>query len=320
MAAGMWQGILAGYQSVEEKRAAREEKEEEILRRRRTVANTLRPQIQKNLQAVEEQKTMLSYLRTRGVEGEVLNAFSEDPETLKGAYEFAREGKGADLNPEQLADIYRVTRVGDVGPEDAFTKLQSMADIYRSFDQAEDPEAYMETLPLPTPRSTVVEVRSPVAEELGINPRLDSLYKLQESLFNRNVVAVARRDLNRKIAMKDRGELSREESATLESLTRDLDQFEKNPNSALEIRGIYGQLAMTELLNTEGLDPNIVAGIERNPYLFLIDEGEGAGFRTTPLVPVQQPEQPPPGTEFSDENFWFVPNPNGGWYEIPRRR
>ena len=29
MAAGMWQGLLAGYQNVAEKKAAREEKEEE---------------------------------------------------------------------------------------------------------------------------------------------------------------------------------------------------------------------------------------------------------------------------------------------------
>lgn len=38
MAAGMWQGILAGYQSVEEKRMAREAKEEELREKRKGLA------------------------------------------------------------------------------------------------------------------------------------------------------------------------------------------------------------------------------------------------------------------------------------------
>jgi hypothetical protein len=38
MAAGMWQGLLAGYQDVEEKRIAREAKEEELLEKRKGLA------------------------------------------------------------------------------------------------------------------------------------------------------------------------------------------------------------------------------------------------------------------------------------------
>lgn len=41
MAAGMWQGLLAGYQDVEEKKAAREAKEEELLEKRKGLAMQL---------------------------------------------------------------------------------------------------------------------------------------------------------------------------------------------------------------------------------------------------------------------------------------
>jgi hypothetical protein len=319
MSAGMWQGLLAGYQDVEAKKMAREEKEEEVLRRRRTIASTLRPKIQSGMQAVDEQRTMLSYLRDRGLSSDRINALSEDPETLKGAYEFAREGKGADLDAEQLADIYQVARVGEGEPQDAFERLQSMADIYGSFEEAEDPETFMSLIPTQPPRNTVVETRmpqDPEKVEVGINPRIDALYRTQENLFNRNVLVIARQDLNRLKARSEAGEALTDEQRGLQvNLERDLASFESNPNSVLAIRGVYGEAAMNALIENEDL-ADFVEGIRNNPYIYLLTEGEGTGFRTDPL-PEEAPVVPE-GVTHEDDDYWYVPKETGGYYWIPK--
>lgn len=277
MAAGMWQGLLAGYQDVEEKRLAREAKEEEILKRRRTVANALRPNIQENLQRVEEQRSMLTYLQGRGVPTETINALSEDPETLQGAFEFAREGQGADLTAEQLADIYRVTPLGDVVPGDAFTRLQSAAEVYQSFDSAEDPEAFMEMLPTGPARTSVVEVRMPEApEEQGVSSMQDRTWGLQAQTYDRAVLSLARVEREALLQKQDRQEATGDDINKLTQLTEDINTYGSNEGQANteRLKGAYGNTAIELIESSPSMSPDLLVGFENNPLIF--DLGEAA--------------------------------------------
>lgn len=270
MAAGMWQGLLAGYKDVEEKNAAREAKEGEILKRRRTIANALRPDIQKNIQRVEEQRSMLTYLQGRGVPTETINALSEDPETLQGAFEFAREGQGADLTPEQLSDIYRVTPLGDVAPGDAFTRLQSTADLYRSFDSAEDPEAFMEILPTDPVRTSVVEVRLPEApEEQGVTSMQDRTWGIQAKAYDTGVMTIARSELE---ALDSKADKSDSDIDRATALRQDIADYGSDPATTERVRAEYGDAVLKAIETSDRIAPEVKVGLNSNPLILNISE------------------------------------------------
>lgn len=317
MAAGMWQGILAGYKSVEEKRLAREEKEEEVMKRRRTLVSALRPKIQSGVELAQTQLAQASLLKKRGLSEVTLNAMGQNPETLQSAYDFVTSGDGVDLPSERLNDVFKATLIGDEPPEDIFQALQNTTNWYKGVDSAEDVETYMSTAPTRGPITSAVEIRLPEEVKPGIDPRLDGLYKLQVKVFEDNLLTVARRDLNRlQATLETGGELPEGEAARLRVLQRDLESFSTNPNSRLEIRGMYGQQAMEALLESD-IEPNTLSGIKNNPYLFVVDEEGGAGFRTTPVDPVLEVSELPEGT-MEDATHYYIPIPTGGYRKVPK--
>jgi hypothetical protein len=277
MAAGMWQGLLAGYKSVEEKKAAREEKEEEIARRRRTIANALRPSMQKNLEMVEEQRSMLTYLEGRGLPKETINALYQDPETLKGAFQFARDGKGVDLTPEQLTDIFRVTQLGEEAPGDAYTALQSSAELYSSLDTAEDLDAFQELLYQPRARTAVVATVFPEEpKEKGVSSTQDRTWGLQAQAYDRTLLAIARAEREVLMQKDDKGQATAEDINKLTELTEDIDKYGSNEGQANteRLRGSYGSRAIELIESSENISPDLLAGFNNNPLIF--DFGEAA--------------------------------------------
>lgn len=317
MAAGMWQGILAGYKSVEEKRLAREEKEEELMAKRRTLVSALRPKIDSGVALAQTQLAQASLLKNRGISVVTLNAMGQNPQALQSAYDFVTSGGGVDLPPERLNDVFKATLLGDEPPEDISQALQNTLNWYKGIESAEDVETYMSTAPTRGPITSAVEIRLPEEVKPGIDQRVDSLYKLQVKVFEDNLLTVARRDLNRLQATLDTGgELPEGEATRLARLRIDLNSFSSNPNSRLELRGMYGQQAMEALLESD-ISPETLSGIEANPYLFVVDEGEGAGFRTTPVDPsVAEPEFPPGTYELGE--FYYIPLPAGGYRKVPK--
>lgn len=317
MAAGMWQGLLAGYKNVEEKRVAREEKEEEILKRRRTVISALRPQIQSGIELAETQLAQASLLKNKGLSEVTLNALGQNPEVLQTAYDFVTSGDGVDLPSDRLNEVFRATLIGDEPPEDIFEALNNTAAWFKGIEGAEDVEAYMGTAPVRGPITSAIETRLPEAAKVGLDPRLDGLYKLQVKVFEDNLLTVARREANRlQQTIENSGELPEGEAKRLQSLQRNLDSFSTNPNSRLEIRGMYGQQALEALLDSD-IPPETLSGIETNPYLFLVDEEGGAGFRTTPVDPVVAEPEFPPGT-YEDATHFYIPIPTGGYRKVPK--
>lgn len=316
MAAGMWQGILAGYKSVEEKRLAREEKEEEVMKRRRTLVSALRPKIQSGVELAQTQLAQASLLKKRGLFDVTLNAMGQNPEALQSAYDFVTSGNGVDLPPERLNDVFKATLIGDEPPEDIFQALNNAAAWFKGVEGAEDVETYMSTAPTRGSITSAVEIRLPKEVKPGIDPRLDALYKLQVKVFEDNLLTVARRDLNRLEASLKLGELPEGVAERLGVLRRDLNSYSTNPNSRLELRGMYGQQAMEALLESD-IEPNTLSGIENNPYLFVVDEEGGAGFRVTPVDPVVAESEFPPGTYELGE-FYYIPLPEGGYRMVPK--
>jgi hypothetical protein len=317
MAAGMWQGLLAGYKDVEEKIAAREAKEEEIFKRRRTLVGALRPKIESGIELAQTQVAQASLLKNRGISGTTLDAMGQNPDKLKAAYDFVTSGDGVDLPPEKLNAVFKATIIGDTPPEDIFQSLQNTLKWYEGVEGAEDVETYMSTAPTRGPITSAIEVRLPKEVKAGLDPRLDGLYKLQVKVFEDNLLTVARRDFNRlQATLDDAGELPKGEAARLAVLRKDLNSFATNPNSRLELRGMYGQQALEALLDSD-IAPETLSGIETNPYLFLLDEEEGAGFRTTPVDPVVETPEFPEGT-YEDATHFYIPIPTGGYRKVPK--
>jgi hypothetical protein len=317
MAAGMWQGLLAGYKDVEEKKAAREEKEEEIMKRRRTVVSALRPKIQSGIELAQTQVAQASLLKNRGLSGATLDAMGQNPDKLQAAYDFVTSGEGVDLPPERLNDVFKATIVGDTPPEDIFQSLQNTLKWYEGVEGAEDVEAYMGTAPVRGPITSAIETRLPEEVKAGLDPRLDALYKLQVKVFEDNLLTVARREASMlQQTIETGGELPEGEAKRLQSLQRHLNSFSTNPNSRLEIRGMYGQQALEALLDSD-IAPETLSGIETNPYLFVVDEEDGAGFRTTPVDPVVETPEFPEGT-YEDATHFYVPIPTGGYRKVPK--
>lgn len=270
MAAGMWQGLLAGYKDVEEKRAAREAKEEEILKRRRTIANTLRPSMQKNLEMVEEQRSMLTYLEGRGVPTETINALYQDPETLKGAFEFARDGKGVDLAPEQLNDIFRVTPLGDEAPGDAYAALESSAELYGSLDTAEDLDAFQELLYQPRARTAVVETILPEEpEEQGVTSMQDRTWGIQAKAYDSAVITLARGELEVLDSKADKSDSDIDRATTLR---QDIAEYGSDPATAERVRAKYGDRALKFIESSDNIAPEVKVGLNSNPLILNIGE------------------------------------------------
>lgn len=270
MAAGMWQGLLAGYKSVEEKNAAREAKEEEILKRRRTIANALRPSMQKNLEMVEEQKSMLTYLEGRGVPTETINALYQDPETLKGAFEFARDGKGVDLAPEQLNDIFRVTPLGDEAPGDAYAALESSAELYGSLDTAEDLDAFQELLYQPKARTAVVETILPEdPEEQGVTSMQDRTWGIQAKAYDTAVITLARGELDALDGKADKSDSDIDRATTLR---QDIAEYGSDPATAERVRAKYGDRALKFIESSDNIAPEVKVGLNSNPLILNIGE------------------------------------------------
>lgn len=270
MAAGMWQGLLAGYKDVEEKRAAREAKEEEILKRRRTVANALRPSMQKNLEMVEEQRSMLTYLEGRGVPTETINALYQDPETLKGAFEFARDGKGVDLAPEQLNDIFRVTPLGDEAPGDAYAALESSAELYGSLDTAEDLDAFQELLYQPRARTAVVETLLPEEpEEQGVTSMQDRTWGIQAKAYDSAVITLARGELE---VLDSKADKSDSDIDRVTELRQDIAEYGSDPATAERVRAKYGDRALKFIESSDNIAPEVKVGLNSNPLILNIGE------------------------------------------------
>ena len=270
MAAGMWQGLLAGYQNVEEKNAAREAKEEEILKRRRTIANALRPSMQKNLEMVEEQRSMLTYLEDRGVPTETINALYQDPETLKGAFEFARDGKGVDLAPEQLNDIFRVTPLGDEAPGDAYAALESSAELYGSLDTAEDLDAFQELLYQPRARTAVVETILPEdPEEQGVTSMQDRTWGIQAKAYDTAVMTLARGELE---VLDGKADKSDSDIDRATALRQDIAEYGSNPATAERVRAKYGDTALEFIASSDNIAPEVKVGLNSNPLILNIGE------------------------------------------------
>lgn len=277
MAAGMWQGILAGYKSFEEKQAAREEKEEALMEKRKTIAARLRPDIQENLRMVEEQRSMLTYLQNRKLSSQTLNALGQDPQILQGAYEFASAGDGVDMSEEQLNDVYRATLLGDEAPEDIFTRLQSTADLYRSFDTDGDPESFIESLPADPARTAAVEVRLPKdPEEQGVSSTQDRTWGLQAQAYDRTLLAIARAEREVLMQKKDKGQATAEDINKLTELTEDIDKYGSNEGQANteRLKGSFGSRAIKLIESSENIAPDLLAGLNNNPIIF--DFGEAA--------------------------------------------
>lgn len=318
MSAGMWEGLLAGYKSVEEKRTAREEKEEEVIKRRRTIINGMLPNIQKNLDALDEQRAMASALKISGLTPDTINALGQNPEDFKVAFNYVTSGGGVDLPPERLNDIFKAIIIGDEAPKDIFQSIKEAEELYRGFPEAEDPEAYIPLLNIPNRTTSFIETRLPQEVKPGIDPRMVSLYTLQAEVYDANLLAIARRDYNRMDQIETSGgELSEEDKKRKNKLLVDLDKYATNLNSRLELRGRYGEQAMTALLDSDVLNPETLSGIENNPFLFIVDEEEGAGFGATDVEPVAEELGFPPGT-YVFEGFYYIPTPTGEYRKVPK--
>jgi hypothetical protein len=72
-----------------------------------------------------------------------------------------------------------------------------------------------------------------------------------------------------------------------------------------------------EALLDSDIPPETLSGIETNPYLFLVDEGGGAGFVKTPTEPVVGTPEFPEGT-YEDDTHFYVPIPTGGYRKVPK--
>ena len=301
MKPGMWQGVLAGIKNIEEKEEIRREKEEALLEKRKAIAARLRPDIQKNLQAVEEQKSMLTYLQNKGLSSQTLNALGQDPQTLQGAYEFASAGDGVDMSEEQLNDVYRATLLGDQAPEDIFTRLQSTAELYRSFDTDGDPESFLESLPAAPARTTAVEVRLPTKpEERGVSSMQDRTWGLQAQVYDRAVLTLARDEREALLQKKDRGEATQEDIGKITTLTEGIETYGSNEANTERLKGVYGNSAIELIESSPTVSPDLLVGFENNPLIFNL--GEAA--RQSVLDSFPRPQTPeeldalPPGTQF----------------------
>ena len=286
MAAGMWQGLLAGYKNVkdEEERQrvrdeARAEKEEEILRRRRSAAAALRPRIEQQRAQVETFRSGLSYLEGRGLERGTLNALAQDPEAFQSAMDFAST-EGADIEPARLNEIFRSTIVDGQTPADAqeyFSVLQSTLD---AFDEVEDPEVFLQNLPAITPsRNTVVESRMP---QRPMSPAdQDTLWKNQTALFDQRVVEMANQTVE---SLSDRqlsgAGLLDKEQYTLNTVQEDLENFNTSDAAKARLRSLYGESVVTSF---ESLPQDFTTRFMENPYLQTRFNSQPA--QTTPTPP-----------------------------------
>jgi hypothetical protein len=263
MAAGMWQGLLAGYQSVEEKRAAREEKEEEVLRRRRSAAAALRPQIQSQLEQVQSFRSGLSYLRDRGLSEGTLNALAQDPAAFEGAMEFARTS-GADMEPGRLNEIFRASVVDNQTPQDAFEYFNTLEQTLSGFDAVEDPEVFVENLPPLTPtRNAIIETRIPERGQETTITEQDSIWKNQADLFDRRVYQVGN-DTLQTLRDKEQSEtgLSEDEEDLIPILDSDLNN--NSPAAKARLRRLFAESVSL----TFASDPeDYRLRITENPYL-----------------------------------------------------
>ena len=270
MAAGMWQGLLAGYKDAEEKKAAREEKEEALMAKRRTIAQRLRPTVQANLQMVQEQKSMLTYLKDKGLATDTINALYQDPETLQGAFEFVRAGKGADLSPEKLNDIFKVTPLGTEAPGDAFAALQSSASVYESFDSVEDPETFFEMMPTPPAMTAIVESRLPEEpKEQGVTSMQDRTWGIQAKAYDTAVITLARGELEVLDSKADKSEADIDRATTLRE---DIAKYGSDPATAERVRAKYGDTALEFIASSDNIAPEVKVGLNSNPLILNIGE------------------------------------------------
>lgn len=272
MKLGTWTGLLAGYKSVQEKEEARREKEDQLLKKRNELISRLRPSVAKGLQEVENTRAGLSYLKQRGLSDTAINAFGEDPERLQAAVEFART-KGADLTSEQLSDIYRVSAIDGAKPgEDVFTRLSTTEEIYRGILEGNaDPEAFVDPMLMPRPRTSVIEERMPVKpEEVGVTAMQDRTWKTQEQVFDKTVLQYANTELLELQRKIDEGAaLAPEENDRRVALIEDITKYSEGDLDALtRLRETYRPQAIEIIKRQENLPAGFLAGLENNPLIF----------------------------------------------------
>lgn len=283
MKLGTWTGLLAGYKSVQEKEEARREKEDQLLKKRNELIGRLRPSVAAGLQQVEDTRADLSYLRQRGLSDTAINAFGEDPEKLQAAVEFART-KGADLSTEQLSDIYRVSAIEGASPgENVFDRLSTTEEVYRGLLEGNaDPEAFVDPLSTPRPRTAVIEERMPVKpDEVGVTATQDRTWKTQESVFDKTVLQYANTELLNLQRKIDEGTaLSKEENDRRVALIEDVSDYTKGDLDAItRLRETYRPQAIEIIKRQENLPTGFLAGLENNPLIFDFGQEERAAVQ-----------------------------------------
>ena len=280
--AGMWRGILAGYQDVEAKNLAKEEKEEALrlrreqkeeqtLSRRREIAARLRPQLQESARQVEELRGRATYLLDRGLPQETINAFGEDPEMLNTAYTYAREGAGADASPEALQEIFKVSTLsGASGPRDFMTMLDATSAAYNEGLTGDiDLETFVDPMSVPTPRTSTVEVRMPVEpKEEGLTAMRDRTYKAQTAVFDDTLMTLANKEFQELQRKNDTGSITPEENDRRIVLDRHLTNYSTNLDSRIKLTEQYRDPVVSLMMSSAEKDPDLYAGFLSNPTIF----------------------------------------------------
>lgn len=271
--AGMWRGLLAGYQDVEAKRMAREQKEEELLARRREIANRMRPQLQENARQVEELRARATYLLDRGLPQETINALGEDPEMLNTAYDYAREGAGADVSPEQLQEIFKVSTLpGASGPRDFMTMLNATSEVYnQALSGDTDFETFVDPMSVTTPRTTVVETRIPEpasSREPGITATMDRTYKAQTEVFDNTLLTLVNSEFQELQRKQDNQTITPEENTRRVELERDLSNYSSDLDTRVRLTEQYRDPVVELMMSDIERNPNLYVGFESNPIIF----------------------------------------------------
>lgn len=270
---GMWQGLLAGYQDVEAKRVAREQKEEELLKRRREIANRLRPQLQENARQVEEMRARATYLLDRGLPQETINALGEDPEMLNTAYTYAREGVGADVPPEQLQEIFKVSTLsGASGPRDFMTTLNATSEVYRDALSGDtDLETFTDPLSATTPRTSIVEARIPEAptrREPGLTATMERTYNAQTEVFDNTLLTLVNSEFQELQRKQDNQTITPEENTRRVELERDLNNYSSDLDTRVRLTEQYRDPVVQLMMSDIERNPNLYVGFESNPIIF----------------------------------------------------
>lgn len=312
---GFWAGFGEAFQQSYGESLNREERRKIFLdeqkAKRQKALGPLQAKANEGLQGIEEQRAKLRYLEQRGLPEGTINALLEDPDALETAYTFSREGKGADLEAEQLADIFRVSQIQGAGEgQNAFELLDTMADMYTQAQtgQIDDPDSWVDPATAPRPRTAVIETRVPQKEEEdGVTATQKRTWEVQESTYDRNILGIANSRIKVLKRKQDAGEaLSTAESEEMNLLVEQAGKYDTDIDYKVQLRDRFGPQAKELVLKeAENMPSGFLAGLQNNPLIYAFGSPEEQTLRQELQ---QEPTDPntPIGTRTVDGVIFYV--------------